>query len=131
MTYTAKSGGQECVGACGQQGEDYWWCKKSITDDDDDDWEYCSPDSTRTRYVTNIYINVGSKPCKLGEMGIPIQICLVRISCLFLLHVGPDLLVVPLTLPPPPKKKKTQQQKGNPKNQIFFMPERGATLQLS
>ena len=60
MTYTAgaMNGGQECVGECGQQGEDYWWCKKSIRFSTgkvtDPDWEYCSPDSTRTRYVTNI-----------------------------------------------------------------------------
>ena len=88
MTYTTK-GGQECVGECGQQGEDYWWCKKSIRFSTgkvtDPDWEYCSPDSTRTRCVTNIYINVGSKPCMLGKMAISIQIGLVTMSCLFLL----------------------------------------------
>ena len=35
--------GQECVGECAQQGEDYWWCTKSSRWENDKPWAYCSP----------------------------------------------------------------------------------------
>lgn len=50
--------GQEGIGACGQNGKDYWWCSKSMRWEGsgragagaDDHWDYCSPDSRHTRY---------------------------------------------------------------------------------
>jgi len=45
--------GQQCQGECGQHGEDYWWCYKSSRTQGkstDADWDYCSKDSSVTRY---------------------------------------------------------------------------------
>jgi len=45
---------QECGGECAQQGgEDYWWCRKPMRwagKYSDANWDYCSPEPTRTRY---------------------------------------------------------------------------------
>jgi len=49
--------GQECSGACTQEGEDYWWCYKAPRwqgKNSDPGWDYCSPSPDRTRY---------NKPC--------------------------------------------------------------------
>merc|ERR1712130_896521 len=54
--------GQDCVGQCATQGENYWWCYKSpkfVTHNGknpvkDADWDYCSPNPQNTRY---------NKPC--------------------------------------------------------------------
>jgi len=50
--------GQDCIGECATQGENYWWCKKSPrtvvntgkNNARDADWDYCSPSPQRTRY---------------------------------------------------------------------------------
>lgn len=50
--------GQDCIGECATQDEDYWWCSKSPrtatntgkNNARDHDWDYCSPSPQRTRY---------------------------------------------------------------------------------